>query len=42
MMSKKEATLPSRVFLMFLLIPLLGSERWSSNQERGEVVMKKY
>lgn len=35
MMSEKEATLPIRVYLMFLLISLLRSERRNSNQERG-------
>jgi len=40
-MSKKEATLPSRVFLMLLLHSSIRCIRWSSNQEIGEVVMKK-
>ena len=39
-MSKKEATLPSRVFLMLLLHSSIRSIRWSSNQEIGEAVMK--
>ena len=40
-MFKKEATLPSRVFLMLLLHSFVRCIRWSSNQEIGEVVLKK-